>query len=305
MYNFSLPFFAKTRFFIPSSFAPSHVCIVTPERPSLCGALSWLDCRAAATIDPKGANFPIEKGEVLDPVKGEFSGVNKVVEEYSHGVNQRFYLYSMFDFPHTSCGCFECIAFYIPEVDGIGFVDRNFPAPAVNGVKFSTMAAQSGGGVQTVGFLGFGIQWMFSKKFFSADGGWSRIVWCPSYLKERAKEYIPPEIYDAIATEKDVNTIDELKEFLKKKNHPVVKRWEEEVKEEKEEEKEAEEVEAAQQVPTVLPAGTPTFATSSMVFPAGGFTIILQNVRIYAEKLIIKKMSDKVKDEKGKQKTKG
>lgn len=273
-----------------ASFAPSHVCIVTPQRPSLCGALSWLDCRAAATIDPNGPNFPIEKGEVLDAEKGEFSGVNKVVEEYSHGVNHRFYLYSMFDYPHTSCGCFECIAFYMPEVDGIGFVDRNFPTVAVNGVKFSTMAGQSGGGVQTVGFLGFGIQWMSSEKFFKADGGWRRIVWCPSYMKERAKEYIPPDVFDAIATEKDVQNIDELKEFLKKKNHPVVKRWKEEEVEEKKgaaEEKEAKEEQ--QPVPAITPSAYPGMAFPSITIPSGGFTIILKNARIYAEKVIIKK----------------
>ena len=44
------------------SFAPNHVCVVSPERPGLCGAYSWLDCRAAYEITPSGPNQPILKG---------------------------------------------------------------------------------------------------------------------------------------------------------------------------------------------------------------------------------------------------
>ncbi len=45
------------------SFAPSHVCVVTPERTGLCGAYNWLDCKAAFEINPTGPNQPIEKGD--------------------------------------------------------------------------------------------------------------------------------------------------------------------------------------------------------------------------------------------------
>lgn len=30
------------------AFAPSHVCVVTPERLGLCGAVSWLDAKATS-----------------------------------------------------------------------------------------------------------------------------------------------------------------------------------------------------------------------------------------------------------------
>jgi CO dehydrogenase/acetyl-CoA synthase beta subunit len=56
------------------SFAPSHVCVINPERVGLCGAYNWFDCKAAYEINPKGANQPILKGEVIDPVKGEWGG---------------------------------------------------------------------------------------------------------------------------------------------------------------------------------------------------------------------------------------
>ncbi len=203
------------------SFAPNHLCIISPERASLCGAISWIDARAAARVDPGGPIFAIEKGEVLDEVKGEFSGVNDIVKEKSNQANDRFYMYSMFGFPHTSCGCFEAIAFYIPEVDGIGIVDRHYTDNTVNGLKFSMMATESGGGEQVEGFLGFGIQWMYSEKFFSGDGGYNRIAWMPSHIKKRMKEAIPKDMFGKIPTEKDVLNIQELKAFLEEKGHPL------------------------------------------------------------------------------------
>ena len=67
------------------SFAPSHVCVVTPERTGLCGAYNWLDCKAANEINPTGPNQPIEKGEVLDSILGRWTGVNDFVKTASRG----------------------------------------------------------------------------------------------------------------------------------------------------------------------------------------------------------------------------
>ncbi|MEI6614685.1 MAG: hypothetical protein WCL37_07290, partial [Chrysiogenales bacterium] len=61
------------------SFAPTHVCVVTPERLGLCGAYNWLDCKAAYEIDPTGPNQPIPKGEAIDEVKGQWKNVNEFV----------------------------------------------------------------------------------------------------------------------------------------------------------------------------------------------------------------------------------
>ena len=96
------------------SFAPTHICVITPQRYANCGAISWFDGRAAAGIDPKGPIYAIEKGECLDPDKGEYTGVNESARKRSMGEVSRVYLYSAFGHPHTSCGCFEGIAFYIP-----------------------------------------------------------------------------------------------------------------------------------------------------------------------------------------------
>jgi len=262
------------------SFAPSHVCVITPQRYSNCGAISWFDGKAAASIDPKGPVFTIERREQLDAEKGEYSGVNEAVKKKSLGEITRVQLYTAFDHPHTSCGCFESVAFYIPEADGFGIVHRGFKDVTVNGLAFSTLADSTAGGRQVDGFHGLSIEYMRSSKFLQADGGWKRIVWIPKEVKEKVKNFIPSELVDKIATEENAKTIDELKAFLKEHNHPVVATW----KEEKTEAAEAapETAEDAQLVPAMTAATLP--------ITAGGFKIILKDAKIYAKKVIIRQL---------------
>lgn len=275
------------------SFAPTHVCVITPQRYSNCGSISWFDGRAAARVDPKGPLFRIPKGECLDPIKGEYSGVNKVVEEKSLRAVRRVWLYTAFGHPHTSCGCFEAIAFYIPEVDGFGVVHREFRGPTVNGLPFPTMADATGGGRQVDGFHGISIEYMRSPKFLQADGGWSRVVWVPKTVYERVKDFIPENVRDKIATEEDAKTVEELKEFLKTRDHPVVERWKE-AEAELVEAKPAEAVEAAPTAPPTAPqlVGAPSVSAAGIPVPAG-FRIILKNAKIRIERVVIKRVAGK------------
>lgn len=163
------------------SFAPTHVCIITPDRPALCGGINWFDCRAAAKIDPEGPIFEIPKGDLLDPVSGEYTTLNATVADKSQSTFDKVYLHSIFGHPHTSCGCFEAVAFYIPEVDGIGIVHRDFKGDTPMGIPFSAMAGQCSGGKQVEGFAGLCVEYMRSPKFLQADGGYERIVWLPKH----------------------------------------------------------------------------------------------------------------------------
>jgi len=205
------------------SFAPTHVCVITPERIANCGAINWFDGRAAAKMDPEGPIFEVEKGELIDPVRGEYAGVNQNSVERSLGEYDEVYLHSAFEHPHTSCGCFQAICFYIPEVDAFGIVHRDFVGATVIGETFSRMAGVTSGGRQVEGSLGIALEYMRSPKFIQADGGLHRVVWMPKEIKERYKEVIPEDVYDKIATEEDVHTADELTEYLEKVGHPWIK----------------------------------------------------------------------------------
>ncbi|MHC1623429.1 MAG: CO dehydrogenase/CO-methylating acetyl-CoA synthase complex subunit beta [Candidatus Methanospirareceae archaeon] len=205
------------------SFAPTNVCVVSPDRTALCGAMSWFDSRAAARVDPEGPNAPIPKGECIDPIGGEYTGVNEAAIRLSGGEYDSIKLHSFLEKPHTSCGCFEVAGFYIPEVDGVGWVHRGSKVSDTPiGLPFSSIAGSVGGGKQVKGFLGIGVQYFYSPKFIQYDGGWRRVVWMASDLKERVGDAIPEEMSGKIATEKDVRNIAELREFLKKVDHPVV-----------------------------------------------------------------------------------
>lgn len=267
------------------SFAPTHVCTITPQRYANCGAISWFDGRAAARIDPKGPIFAVEKEECLDEWRGEYSGVNEMSKEETLGEVERVWLYTAFGYPHTSCGCFEAIAFYIPDVDGLGIVHRDFRGKTVNGLPFSTMADTTAGGTQVDGFHGLSIEYMRSPKFLQVDGGWNRIVWMPRDIKERVKEFIPEDVVDKIPTEEDVSHVDELKTYLQDALHPVVERWEEVPEEEAKEVIEAEEEELA---PRISPTGTIPRISTTM----GGFKFIFENVKIHAEKVRIKRIDE-------------
>jgi acetyl-CoA synthase len=212
------------------SFAPDHVCIVSPERLGLCGAYNWLDCKASFNINPTGPNQPIGLGKLLDPEIGYWSGTLDYAKVGSHGAVQDVSMYSIMENPMTACGCFECIVMYIPEVEGVFIVGREDTGMTPMGMKFSTLAGMAGGGVQTPGVMGVGKFYLVSPKFISADGGFKRVVWMSANLKESMAEEFKvvaeregvPDLMERIADSNSVTTVEELVEWVKDKNHPVL-----------------------------------------------------------------------------------
>jgi len=213
------------------SFAPNHVCVITPERLGLCGAYSWLDGKASYEITPSGPNQPILKGETLDERLGQWKNVNEFVNSKSNRAVSSLSMYSFLIDPQTSCGCFECILAVIPEVNGVMVVNRDFSGVTPSGMTFTTLAGSVGGGVQTPGFLGVGKLYIVSKKFISAEGGLKRLVWMPKDLKEvladklkkRYEEIGEPDLLERIADETKATSLEELSAFLEKVNHPALK----------------------------------------------------------------------------------
>lgn len=212
------------------SFAPNHVCVISPERPGLCGAYNWLDGKASNQINPTGPNQPVKKGETIDNHLGVWKGVNEFVYKNSHQTLASFSAYSMINDPMTSCGCFETIVAILPMTGGAMVAPREYSEMTPCGMKFSTLAGSVGGGVQTPGFIGVSKFFLTSKKFIKADGGFKRLVWMPKMLKEeirealqhRADELEIPDFLDKIATEEDAVTEEEVLNFIQKVGHPVL-----------------------------------------------------------------------------------
>lgn len=213
------------------SFAPNHVCVVSPERVGLCGAVSWLDAKASFEIDPNGPNRPIKKEGVIDAEKGMWQSVNEYVYTTTNRSVEEVNLYTLMDKPMTSCGCFEAILAIVPEANGLMITTREHSGDTPSGMTFSSLAGSVGGGVQAPGFMGIGRSYLLSKKFLVADGGLGRIVWMPKELKdylgeafrERSVEAgLGADFVDKIADETVGTTSDEIMPFLEEKGHPAL-----------------------------------------------------------------------------------
>jgi len=212
------------------SFAPNHLCVVTPERLGLCGAYNWLDAKASNELKPTGPNQPITKGALLEERLGQWSGVNEFIWEKSGRTIERMSCYSLMTDPMTSCGCFMCIIALLPMCNGVMIVNREFAGMTPSGMKFSTLAGMIGGGVQAPGFMGVGRGYLTSRKLLYAEGGLSRVVWMPKELKEtiasslkpRMEEMGDPGFLDKICDETIAETEDAVLEFLTSVNHPAL-----------------------------------------------------------------------------------
>ena len=212
------------------SFAPNHICVVTPERLGLCGAYNWLDAKASNELNPTGPNQPIDKGEVVDARTGQWSGINDFIYQHSNKSVERMSCYSLLEDPMTSCGCFMCIIAIMPMCNGVMIVNREYAGMTPSGMKFSTLAGTIGGGVQVPGFMGVGRGYLTSRKFLQAEGGLPRVVWMTKELKEvlgeplkaRAEELGMPDLIDKIADETVAESEDAILEYITAQGHPVL-----------------------------------------------------------------------------------
>jgi len=213
------------------AFSPSHVCVVTPERLGLCGAVSWLDAKATNELDPAGPCQVITKEKLIDERIGEFEDVNEAVRKFSQGALEDVSLYSIMEKPMTSCGCFECICGIEPFSNGVCITNREYAGMTPLGMTFPELASMTGGGVQTPGFMGHGKHFIASKKFMKAEGGIQRIVWMPKDLKDQVGERLnatAKELYgidnfaDMIGDETIAEDPETLVAFLTEKGHPAL-----------------------------------------------------------------------------------
>jgi acetyl-CoA synthase len=118
----------------------------------------------------------------------------------------------------------------IPEANGVMVVSREDTSMTPAGMTFSTLAGMAGGGLQTPGVMGVGKFYLVSPKFISADGGFKRVVWMSSFLKESMADELlavaaregDPDLIDRIADERSVQNVDDLMAWMEEHNHPAL-----------------------------------------------------------------------------------
>ncbi|MEE8325313.1 MAG: hypothetical protein V3R31_06620 [Candidatus Humimicrobiaceae bacterium] len=194
-------------------FSLEHTCILTPDRIPMCAARTYFTVKAASlfgnTIKPYRREsekvLPLKstfsKGRMIDELRGEYEGSNQVYRKLTKGKLDRVYLHSLRGTPHTSCGCFQNLAFWMDKVEGIGIMSRDSEAIAPGGITWDILANRAGG-KQSDGIMGVSLAYIKSKNFLKGDGGIGNVVWVDSKLYEKIKnKFVPGQ---KTATEKDV-----------------------------------------------------------------------------------------------------
>jgi acetyl-CoA decarbonylase/synthase complex subunit beta len=190
-----------------SPFAPDHVCVLTADRVPQCGrSFGQIKTGALYGYDDMSdihhskmhrdinSYQVVEKGKCLDPVKGEWEGVNARARELTRGRTTRILLHTLAEAPTTGCGCFQYILFQtaLPR-PGIGIMQRGWTGAAPDGRRWSDLH-HALAGKQAPGISGCGAGYFHSPKFLQADGGWQKVVWATPRVAEKARDIFPPGI---------------------------------------------------------------------------------------------------------------
>jgi len=212
------------------SIAATHVCVISPEHPGVCGAQDWLDTRAAVSIRPVGPNRAVPKEGLTDPRLGRWESVDRVVQQETGGALQAYSLYSMMEDPPTACGDFECITAMLPMANGVMVADREYGGPTPSGMDWGGLYELVGGGLPVPGFVGHSKRLLHSAKYIAAEGGWRRIVWMPRALREEMRPVLEemaaeaglPGFVDMIATEDEALSEEEVLAHMEAVGHPAL-----------------------------------------------------------------------------------
>ena len=210
--------------------AAGHLCIISPEHPGVCGAVDWMDARAAVSIQPVGSNKAVKKEGLLNAQLGQWESINQIARQESGGAISAYSLYSLMQDPGSACGDFECITAMLPLSNGVMVIEHSYEGMTPSGMEWTMLYEMIGAGAPMPGFLGHSKRAMGTLKFISAEGGWRRIVWMNHSLREELRpvlEALAAEagltgFVDMIATEQ--NSIDEgeILLFLETAGHPVL-----------------------------------------------------------------------------------
>lgn len=175
------PFFVSLKH---SHITPDYLGIATASHPPMHGErYSEIMTRALLTPDP--TYLPIKKGPLLDPHTREFAGVNKLFKLLTDGRVRRVQLHSVEEFPLPSSLCFDNAALRLPDGRGIVLVDRDYQGNVPGLGRMEQIVAQMVGR-QVAGRLGFADDYLSSDNFLRGSGGWKRVVWLTSRVKEKA-----------------------------------------------------------------------------------------------------------------------
>ncbi|MDP6127403.1 MAG: hypothetical protein QF432_04535 [Dehalococcoidales bacterium] len=182
-------------------FSKDHVCIITPDRPPMCGRDRLLSKAAALfgaswhpwkrrDLEDQNIRGIIEVKAAKDTTNGEYREVNQVLGRLSPGNIKRVQLHGLREFPHTSCGCFQYLTFWIESLNGFGIIERNYAGEAPEGLTWNILA-NAAGGKQTPGIIGTSKNYLLSKRYMQGEGGFESLRWASPKAMGIVKDRLP------------------------------------------------------------------------------------------------------------------
>lgn len=212
------------------TYAPGHICIITPERPSVCGSVTWADAKVGSEVDPYGHQRPFLKGEPIDKERGVWEGTNDIIRKTSMGSISRVSVHSVVDSPLTACSCMEVAVVVSDDCRSIMLVDRSDAGENPSELSFSEIHSLVGGGAQHPGYMGIGKHYILSPGFLKGDGGLCRVSWISSRLKsmlgeslrKACEETSAEDLFDKIADENTVQDMISLERWMLERDHPAL-----------------------------------------------------------------------------------
>jgi len=182
-------------------FAKDHVCIITPDRPPMCGrdrfqvkaaalfGASWHPWKRRA-LEGQQMRGAVRVGTALHARYGEYTSVNEAVNKLSPAHIARVQLYGLREYPHTSCGCFQFLAFWSNSLDGIGVMERDYKGEAPDGITWDKLA-NAAGGKQVPGIAGVSRNYLRSRRFMQGEGGLAALRWVSPKAYMALKDLLP------------------------------------------------------------------------------------------------------------------
>lgn len=216
---------------ICQSVHPGHVCIIAPERGSMCGSFGWSQAKAFHRLLPFGPCQPVTTGEAVDSASGSWSGVNQVVRQLSMGRMSEVCLHSVLSSPSSVSSWTQCIVGILPACNGFFVVDRAYRGLTPLGLSFAELVDTLRDLGATPGFAGCDYDYVVSPAFLRGDGGLPRLVWMPKQLKLKLLWALEvsscahgiPGLVGMIATEDDVTDEEQLRHHLVRVGHPALR----------------------------------------------------------------------------------
>lgn len=206
------------------SVVPNHCCVLTPQRPGMCGALDWPDAAVACRLNPAGPCAPI-------PLSGPVGAcVDAAVRRATRGAVRHVTPHALMDHPATTSPFCECVCALEPMSGGVAIIGQSYRGMTPVGMDYDALIHEIAG-VQTPGFMGVSAEYLLSEKFLAGEGGPLRIVWMDSAVKravagrlDRAvrARYGVAGFSRQVADEDDCTEPGTLMDWLRRHRHPVL-----------------------------------------------------------------------------------